>query len=279
MSCSTFTSLSHKDADKCFYEVSLCDDVMHCACCGYFIEKHKQLVVDELINTLPDIPSEITRIKIPLYPLPANKYYYSFDGLSTIVYNLLKTDNAKHKKSVQNHQAFLKLYYERNSLFNIPVIQIEVLFIGILKAKSIDEYWKKLKEEVLFFTGSVGDIDIIEVRGFEHLQELFKIPLIFGYPEFKNEGVLKENGFYPKNIKEMNYLHSMTLLPLVMSKVINDNTLELFSLQKEAINNENLMRTEDDSNLESDDAITAIFGSKTQYTSSLPDEEYDELPF
>lgn len=280
MSCNNrFPLLTKQSIDSCLRSIELCDDIMTCSCCCYFLEIHKQGVVDEIIENLSAIPKKITRIKIPLYPLPDNLFYYSFDGLSTIVYNLLKTDNEKHKKSVEKHQAFLKIYYEKNSLFNLPVIQMEVIFFGELKSKVIDEYWKTLKAEVLFFTGSVGDIDNIIVEGIDHLQELFKIPLLFGYPEYKDEGVLKENGFSAEQIKEMNYLHSMQLLPLEMRNVINNNTLDLFPLQKEAIQNEETIRRDNPSDLEDIDIIRAIFGNESNYPDMQSDEDLIDLPF
>lgn len=280
MSCNNkFPPIIHKDIHNCLTTLELCDDIMTCACCCYFLENHKQIVVDKIIDSLDDIPNKITRIKVPLYPLPDNRFYYSFDGLSTIVYNLLKTENAKHKSSVEKHTAFLKIYYEKNSLFNLPVIQIEVIFLGQLKSMSIDEYWKTLKAEVLFFTGSVGDIDIIDVEGVKHLQELFKIPLLFGYPEFKYEGALKDYRFSSEQIKEMNYLHSMQLLPMEMSKVINNNTLELFSPQKEAIQNEKIKVNTNISDTENEDILRAIFGNQSDSPDELTVEDYDNLPF
>lgn len=277
MGCRNFFTTTNKDIVNCYHEVDFCNDVMNCACCGYFLEKYKQTVVEKIINNLPDIPKEVTRIKIPLYPLPENRYYYSFDGISTIIYNLLKTENVKQKKSVERHQAFLKVYYERNSLFNLPVIQIEVFFIGRLKPKTIDEFWKTLKAEVLFFTGSVGDIDVIELNGLNHLHELFKIPLLFGYPEFKNDGVLKENGFTSTQIKEMNYLHSMTLQPMEMRILINNNTLELFSLLKEAINKEKMRSSRETEDI--DDVINAIFSKNIYYGKDTDEDYFEELPF
>jgi len=280
MSCNNiFPTFIQKDIHNCLTTLELCDDIMTCACCCYFLEKHKQFIVDEILDFLEDIPNKVTRIKIPLYPLPDNRFYYSFDGISTIIYNLMKTENMKHKKSVEKHQAFLKIYYEKNSLFTLPVIQIEVLFFGQLKSKVIDEYWKTLKAEVLFFTGSVGDIDIIDIEGVNHLQELFKIPLLFGYPEFKYEGALKDYRFSSEQIKEMNYLHSMQLLPMEMSYVINNNTLELFSLQKEAIRNEKIKGNNNLSDIENEDVLRAIFGNQSDYPDELSKEDIEDLPF
>lgn len=280
MSCTNrFPSVAKKDIENCLVTLDFCDDIMTCSCCCYFLERHKQNTVEEIIDNLSEIPRKITRIKIPLYPLPANKFYYSFDGLSTIVYNLLKTSNPKQKKTVEKHQAFLKIYYEKNSLFNVPVIQIELLFMGELKPKAIDEYWKTLKAEVLFFTGSVGDIDVIDVSDLTHLEELFRIPLLFGYPEFKEEGIYKEHGFTKEQIKEMNYLHSMQLQPMEMKKVINDNTLDLFTLQRDAIISEIDSSDKDTCDIYDGDIIDAIFGKKRDFPYELTDEDTDELPF
>lgn len=280
MSCNKFFPTTKKDINKCEIEVDVCDDVMSCACCCYFLEKHKQIVVDEILEEIEILPTKITRIKVPVYPLPDNKYYYSFDGLSTIVYNLLKTENPKQKHSVSKHDAFLKIYFEKNSLFNLPIIQIELIFFGELKSKTIDEYWRTLKAEVLFFTGSVGDIDVISINGLNHLEEILRIPLLFGYPEFKYEGALRENEFTLQQIKEMNYLHSMQVQPMEISKVINDNTLDLFVNLKEAIEGEESKKTDCKSNLSDEDIVRAIFNNKVEFSENdIDDEIEDELPF
>lgn len=280
MSCNNFFPTTDKDINKCEIEVNVCDDVMSCACCCYFLEKHKQIVVDEILEEIEILPTKITRIKVPVYPLPDNKFYYSFDGLSTIVYNLLKTENPKQKQAVAKHDAFLKIYYEKNSLFNLPIIQIELIYFGELKSKSIDEYWRTLKAEVLFFTGSVGDIDVISINGLNHLEEILRIPLLFGYPEFKYEGALRENGFTLEQINEMNYLHSMQVQQMEMGKVINDRTLDLFVELKEVIKNKDNKKANRKCNMSDEDIVRAIFNDDVEFSeNNIDDEIEDELPF
>ena len=281
MSCETHINIIDKDIDNCLYEVECCDNILSCSCCCYFLDRHKNNVIDELISKIGNIPDKITRIKVPLYPLPANLPYFEFDGLSTICFNLLKSNNIKHIKAVEKHTAFLKIFYERNSLFNLPLIQIEVIFLGELHPKSRDEFWKTLKAEVLFFTGSVGDIDVIDIRGYNDLFEIFEMPLLVGYPEFKNEGVLLENRISPEQIKQMNYLHSFHLMELDLKKEINNNQIELFDLQKTAIKSET--NRQNNHELDPEDLIRAIFNGTSempnQKSNSSDDDTMDNLPF
>jgi hypothetical protein len=276
-------TLTRNDINRCELNVDLCDNVLECACCCFFLEKHKQVIVDELLDEIQKQPKEITRIKIPILPLPANIPYYSFDGIETIVYNLFKTTKSSQIKHLTKYPAYLKVYYEKNALFNLPIIQIEVIFWGRLHEKAIDELWKTLKAEVLFFTGSVGDIDVISVRGRNHLSELLNIPLLVGYPEFKHEGLLVKNNFTTSQIKEMNYLHSFSLLPLLMSAIINNNTVELFTYQKLAIERELHKENMPDDEMTDDDLIRAIFENDADTSVSHSEEDYDdmidELPF
>jgi hypothetical protein len=274
MKCHDFDFNTIEDVEDCLVEVDVCDDIMSCACCCYFLEKSKKESVQRVISDLKKLPKKITRLKVTIYPLPDNKPYYSFDGISTVVYNLIKTQNKKHRRELETHKAFIKVYYQKNSLFSIPIIIIELIFLGQLKPLSIDEFWKTLKAEVLFFTGSVGDIDVVDVEGSKHLAELLKIPLLFGYPEFKLEGVLKENKFTAEQIKEMNYLHSVFLVRLDMKNDINNNTLDLFSLQSVAINDESLNKTEVNIFSDEDDVIRAIFSKNSEIDS---EEDFDKI--
>jgi hypothetical protein len=274
MKCHDFDFNSLEDVEDCLIEVDVCDDIMSCACCCYFLEKSKKESVQKVISDLKKLPNKITRLKIPIYPLPDNLPYYSFDGISTVVYNLIKTQNKKHRKIIEKHEAFIKVYYQKNSLFSIPIIIIELIFLGQLKPLSIDEFWKTLKAEVLFFTSSVGDIDVVDIEGSEHLAELLKIPLLFGYPEFKLEGVLKENKFTVQQIKEMNYLHSVFLVRLDMKNDINNNTLDLFSLQRVAMTGESLNKTDVEIFSDDDDVIRAIFNENNEIDS---DDDFDRM--
>jgi hypothetical protein len=121
---------------------------------------------------------------------------------------------------------------------------------------------------------------VISINGLNHLEEILRIPLLFGYPEFKYEGALRENEFTLEQIKEMNYLHSMQVQPMEISKVINDNALDLFVNLKEAIEGEESKKTDCKSNLSDEDIVRAIFNNKVEFSENdIDDEIEDELPF
>jgi len=279
MSCFHKTVTRIKDIDKCLNVVDICNNVMECICCLFFLEKHKEVVVDKILEELQELPYQITKIRISLNPLPENKYYYSFDGINTILYNLFKSSNKKYIKSLEREAAYLKVYYERNSLFTIPVIQIEVLFFKRLNPKTIDELLKTLRTEILYFTSSIGDIDIIEIESYNQLAELLTIPLIVGHPEFKKEGVLNEHRFSQEQIQQMNYLHSFSITKLDMRNVLNNSQLELFENQIKAIKTENEKNALD---VKVDDELIETLFEKDDGTNIIEEEsefEDDELPF
>jgi len=236
--CEHLENITH-DAKKCEIEVDLCDNVLECACCAFFLEKYKQVVVDEIIDELKNLPKEITRVKIPLLPVPDNKSYYSFNGIETIVFNFFRTNNSK----------------------------------------TIDSFWKTLKAEILFFTGSVGDIDVINVTSKEQLSDLLRMPLLIGYPEFKLNGALFEHKFSLEQIDEMNYLHSMKVITLNMGEVINNKTLDLFEYQREFIKQKRLKSNRYSDGLDNDEInelIQAIFPSEDNIER---EDMFNDLPF
>ena len=102
---------------------------------------------------------------------------------------------------------------------------IEVIFMKFLNEKAFDELWKTLKTEVLFFNGSVGDIEHVYLDDIEDLIKVLHVPLLIGQPEFKLEGVLQKHNFSEEQIFELNYVHSISVTKLKMSEIINNNKL------------------------------------------------------
>jgi DNA-binding transcriptional MerR regulator len=97
--------------------------------------------------------------------------------------------------------------------------------------------------------------------------------LLIGLDEFEFEGALKKHNFSMEQIKEMNYLHSVSVTKLKMSEIINNNKLTLFDEQREAIQKEKEEKLRNDKDVI--EAIDAIFGKRNDEE----DEEFDDLPF
>jgi hypothetical protein len=119
----------------------------------------------------------------------------------------------------------LKIYYKKDPLFTLPIIMIEVIFMNFLNEKAFDELWKTLKTEVLFFTGSVGDIEHVYLGDIEDLIKVLHVPLLIGQPEFKLEGVFLKYNFSEEQILELNYVHSIGVTKLKMDEIINNNKI------------------------------------------------------
>ena len=259
-------SIKRTDAERCYVEATICDEVMSCPCCCYFLDKRNTVISEEIVDAIEELPEKISLIRIPLLPTPANMVYFNYLGIETIIYNLFKTTNKKQVKNLSQGDTYLKVYYKKDPLFTLPIIMIEVIFTKFLNEKAFDELWKTLKTEVLFFTGSVGDIEHIYLDDIEDLIKVLNVPLLIGYPEFKMEGVLKTKS--ELELLELNYIHSISVQKLKMDEIINNSQLVLFEDQRICIQKD--LNKEKD---EIDRAINAIFSNEKT------EEEFDDLPF
>jgi hypothetical protein len=264
-------SIKRTDAERCYVEATICDEVMSCPCCCYFLDKRNTVISEEIVDAIEELPEKISLIRIPLLPTPANIGYYGYLGLETIIYNLFRTSNKKQVKNLSQGNTYLKIYYKKDPLFTLPIIMIEVIFMNFLNEKAFDELWKTLKTEVLFFTGSVGDIEHVYLGDIEDLIKVLHVPLLIGQPEFKLEGVFLKYNFSEEQILELNYVHSIGVTKLKMDEIINNNKLTLFEEQRQGIQKDIKDKTYTDEEVA--DLVSALFGNDEKQ------EEYDDLPF
>jgi hypothetical protein len=263
-------SIKRTDAERCYVEATICDEVMSCPCCCYFLDKRNTVVSEDIIDAIEEVPEKISLIRIPLLPTPANMVYFNYLGIETIIYNLFRTSNKKQVKNLSQGDTYLKVYYKKDPLFTLPIIMVEVIFMKFLNEKAYDELWKTIKTEVLFFTGSVGDIEHIYLDDIEALIKVLHVPLLIGQPEFKLEGVLMKHNFSEEQIFELNYVHSISVQKLKMSEIINNNKLTLFEEQRVGIQKDIQDKINQDDDVT--DVFEAIFGKPRQV-------EFDDLPF
>lgn len=264
-----YCSIKKNDAERCLVQVDLCKtEVMSCPCCCYFLDKRNLVITEEIIDSIDELPEKISLIRIPLLPTPANIPYFNYLGVETIIYNLFKTTNKKQIKSLSQGNTYLKVYYKKDPLFVLPIIMIEIIFMKSLNEKAFDELWKTLKTEVLFFTGSVGDIEHNYLDDIEDLIKILHVPLLIGHPEFKLEGVLLKHNFSEEDIFELNYINSISVQKLKMDEIINNNQLILFEDQRICILKD-LHKEKDVIDM----AIKAVLSNEGR------DKEFDDLPF
>jgi hypothetical protein len=264
-------SIKRTDAERCYVEATICDEVMSCPCCCYFLDKRNTVISEEIVDAIEELPEKISLIRIPLLPTPANMGYFGYLGVETIIYNLFRTSNKKQVKNLSQGDTYLKVYYKKDPLFTLPIIMIEVIFMNFLNERAFDELWKTLKTEVLFFTGSVGDIEHVYLENIEDLIKVLHVPLLIGQPEFKLEGVLLKHNFNYEQILELNYVHSIGVTKLKMNEIINNNKLTLFEEQRQGIQKDIKDKTYSDEEVA--DLVSALFGNDEKR------EEYDDLPF
>ena len=259
-------NISQNDLDRCLAEVELVDNVIMCHPCSlFFLDRRNRRILNE-IKPL-QLPSEVTTIKLRILPTDMSKFYYSLNGIETIIYNLLRNDVKPFEKDLKRGDVYLKVYYEQDGLFTLPVICIEMIFMKKLHSKTIDRFWLTLQSEIVLFTSSVGDVDNVELKTKQDLENLFHVPLYVGCPEFKMEGLLQRKRFNEEQVEEMNYIHGISPLKLDMDYVVNNSRVALFDDIRDSIKRTRRKKIQNQEDVH--DYIVTLFSK----------DEIDELPF
>ena len=247
-----------RDIENCLVEVEVCDNVMENPCSIYFLDRRNNQVVKGITDGVK-LPIEITRIKLELTPSSMTQYLYSLNGLETIVFNLFRSENKPFQDDLKKGEVYLKTYYKKDEFYTIPVLCLEVIFLRKLHSKTVDNLWKTLKTDLLFFTGNVGDIEFRKIHSISQFEEYLKIPLVVGLPEFKKEGMFKRKYFSEEQLIEMNHVHGISLINLDMNEVINNKYLSLYDEIRDSITSSQY--NDDYSQEEVDDVIKSLFTS------------------
>jgi hypothetical protein len=276
-------NLDDRDYERYFYEIDLVDNVMEHIGSLFVLDKRNNIITEEILED-NFLPKKITHLKLKILPTENNKFYYSFSGIETIVFNLFNNLNKKRiKEDLERCKTYFKVYYIKDEMYNVPILCLDLIFLKKLLNETIEFLWKKLKVEVFFFTGNVGDIKVIDFITPNKVSKVLKIPLLVGYPEFKNEGVLKTYNFSDEQIKDMNTIHGVPVMKIDMKKIINNSTLSLFDEMRELIKkSNNEVDTDDLTEDEVDDIVYNLFG--TNDNDEIKDiimDDYDDndLPF
>lgn len=255
-----------KDIERCLVVLDLEDNAMESPCALYFLDRRNNVVVDEILKSTK-LPKTITKVKLKVLPTEIGKFYYSFNGIETIIFNLLKNDIKPFDRDIRNSKCYLKVYYEKDEFYSIPVINLEITFFKKLHPKTVDRFYHKMSSEMVLFTSQVGDVVIVDVKDKDDFAEHMHIPLLAGCPEFKNEGLFVRKNFTSEQLAEMNHMHGIPPLKLEMDKVVNNRFHSLFDEIREVIDYspKNTEPTESELN----QIINTMFSSS----------EEDDLPF
>ena len=103
------------------------------------------------------------------------------------------------------------------------------------------------------------------------MKKVLSIPLLVGQPEFKRKGVFRTYKFSIEQLKEMNYIHGISVIQLKMGDIINNQTLSIFDTIRELIKKSN---SEKDFEDYSEDDIEKIVQN---IFNGVPND--NELPF
>jgi hypothetical protein len=138
-------------------EMTVCNNLMNCPECVYSIFKIQQQVVNEIVEEYEeDIPLELTMIKISIPPIEDNIKYYSFEGIEDIIKQLFHSGETTIKKELNYADIFLKVFFSKNNLYTIPVINIEIFIFKRVCDSSLIEFSNFLNAKLINLIGCNG---------------------------------------------------------------------------------------------------------------------------
>ena len=168
-----------------------------------------------LNSSLSDV---ITKLHLEIPPTKSFGYYYSYNGISEILSNMLKMDNNSDKHDLRNGDVYLKVYYQNSSLYTLPVLCIDLFFFKELSPQTTDFLNLKIKTDLLVFTNGVGNIEFIRSSNLESVYDLLVIPRCFLL--VLNDEILSEYSISQKVKDEMESV-LLGLVPIMKLDVRN----------------------------------------------------------
>ena len=196
-------------------EMNVCNNLMNCPECVYSIFKIQQQVVNEIVEEYEDdIPLELTKIKISIPPVEDNIRYYSFEGIEDIIKQLFLSGETIIKKELNYADIFLKVFFAKNNLYTIPVINIEIFIFKRVCDSSLIEFSNFLNAKLIYLIGCKGTIERLKFNHSLLLRKILETPLLMGQPHFEFEGIYKSTGFTERQLTEMNHLLGASIIKL-----------------------------------------------------------------
>ena len=275
--------LKKRDIERYLYEIDKVDNVMEHIGGLFVLDRRNNSITESIVKQI-ELPKKITHLQLQVLPSENTKFYFSFSGIEIIIFNLFINLNKKRIiDDLKECETYFKVYYKKDEMYNIPVICIEFIFLKKLLTETINYLWKKLKEDIFYFTGDYGNIDVVEINTINNLSKLLSIPILVGCPEFKKEGILKKYNFTNEQINEMNNIHGLPIMNLKMNSIINNSNLTLFDEYREIIKK---YGTIGDSDTIKDDEVNDVFyqlfgtNDKDKIKDTILDDYIkDNLPF
>ena len=175
-------------------------------------EEIKQNVLN---SSLPDV---ITKLHLRIPPTERFGYFYSYDGISEVITNMLKLDIKSNKQDLRNGDVYLKVYYLKSSLYTLPVLCIDMFFFKELSSNTTDYLKLKIKTDLLVFTNGGGSIEFISDIDLDSLYDILVIPRSFS--SVLNNEILTEYSIVKKVREEMETI-LLGLVPIMKLDVRN----------------------------------------------------------
>lgn len=195
-----------------------CVEPMQCANC---IKELYQIRSERIGKMLESIKSKdslsITEISLKIIPSREGLRYYSIDNIEMILHSLFKTRSKSMLNDILRSRSFVKVQFVIDKYFLLPVLEVSVYFLHKLKSMTIEMLWRKLKSEILMFTGQIGDVSTYQLNSKSSFGDLLYSAFLVGENQFQKSEQMKSVGIGLNQAFEMDMLHRVGFFELESS--------------------------------------------------------------
>jgi hypothetical protein len=198
-------------------------------------------------------PKSVTIIDIKIVPSEKTIKHYSFSGICNIIDSLFEKSFTEYQiDDFCRNPIFIKVFYQKDDLYNIPKLCIDFIIWGNLKDETLECLSNVLKNDEFQTTGFNSQIDDKETFTAYELLNILRPELIVGQESFADLQCLKNFNIDPAQLMEMDCIHAMKVFTIDKEDIINWKSHSIYKqLQNDF--------SPDDNNSEStDDAIEEL---------------------
>ena len=195
---------------------SLCEHPLKCYECYQILSHHRLKEADEIKYNLKS-KSLFTVVNLEINPLVENLHIYSLKGIEKLVSSFINSNDIDLVHHLKNRPIWIQTYFTENEVFNLPILNIQIIFDWELEEKYYDNIYLKCLDNYSEHILINHNLDYFNLDELFDVPELvisyfYKSPII-GFRSFSNT-LLKKYTNEPNQCKELDKIFSSKIVQL-----------------------------------------------------------------
>lgn len=195
---------------------SLCEYSLNCYECYQLINHHRLKEAEVLKYNLKS-KTLYTIASLEIIPVVENLHFYSLNGIEKLVSNFIYSKDIDLVQDLINRPIWIQTYFTENEVFNLPILNIQIIIDWELEEKYCDNIFIKCLD---YYSENIIITNYIDFFNMDDLFDEPKLAIscfykspILGFRSFSNT-ILKRHNNEPNTCKELDKIFSSKIIQL-----------------------------------------------------------------